>query len=1031
MKRIRVLLLCLAAAALLCLLPNNAQAATCAQEAATDNTIKESGSFGTNVTWTLTTDGTLAFSGTGPMRDCYSYYSLPWYGDGVKTVVIEEGITTIGYGAFYYCSSLTQVSIPDSVTSIGEYAFRECSKLTEVTLSGNVTEIGEGAFQRSGIKQITIPNGIKKIDVSTFSGCYSLESVTIPASVTYIDSQAFYYCTKLTEVALPSSLTGIGSSAFRGCSSLTRLAVHGKVTSIGTAAFSDCTALTGISIYGQLTTIEKDTFKNCSSLVSIYIPNTVTSIGPYAFYSCTSLPKLTIPNGVTAIGEYAFYGCNSLPELTIPDSVTTIGQYAFYGCTGLEQITFGKGLSSIGNLGFFNCSKLTALTLPDSLTYIGQRCFEICSGLETVSFGTGLKQIDEDAFCNCNALKGVYIKDLAAWCGVQFGSTNYYGYKTSPLDHTPNLYLNGELIRSLVLPSGLTSVSANAFRNCTNIVNLTIPQSVTTIGEDAFYNCTNLTHVLHIGSRESYVGIVADTGLPGVYTWCRDAAGDEIYTRNACVTKEHICSICEKSLWSEPWPAGSHSWTAATCTTPKTCSACGTTEGDALGHSGGVWFELTAPTCTETGMKARICDVCNETEVVTLAALGHSYSDQITDATCTESGFTTHTCSVCGDTYTDTPVAALGHSFGDWTQTLAPTCTQEGKEQRVCATCGTTEEQDVAALGHTNTSVVTQPTCTVDGYTTNTCSVCGTVTTTDIVAAKGHSWSAWIQTAAPSCTKEGTRIRFCNCGVRETEVLPKSHSLQNGICTACGVLESYNWVLSADANVTLELQQDLYVDLNGFDLTGTMKCNGFKVYGLDSTTNSYTCQSVGYFKCTDEGGEAVVPQNHFKDAETLRRYMTVEDENGYSFHRFYLGITHISLKPTTVGVGYKAVFYGDEMVAANLDSFGFTMCLEGNDPICASKAGESFVSGKTVTLRVDNFNVERYGETKLYASVMLKLKDGTVIESASCQMTMRSLVETLNANYTALTAEQIAAVAELIKKYGIIQTWKVENLFTA
>lgn len=87
-----------------------------------------------------------------------------------------------------------------------------------------------------------------------------------------------------------------------------------------------------------------------------------------------------------------------------------------------------------------------------------------------------------------------------------------------------------------------------------------------------------------------------------------------------------------------------------------------------------------------------------------------------------------------------------------------------------------------------------------------------------------------------------------------------------------------------------------------------------------------------------------------------------------------------------------------------------------------------FVSGKVITLRIDNYDVEKYGETDLYAAVMLKLSDGTVIESAQCAMTMRNLLETLNTNHTALTSQQLTMVADMIKKYAIISTWKVENL---
>ena len=102
---------------------------------------------GSNLTWTLDSDGTLTISGSGDMYD-YGFLSAPWYGSRsrVKSAVIAEGVTSIGRYAFDGCTSLTSVTIPDSVTSIGNGAFRGCTSLASVTIPDSVTSIGAWTF---------------------------------------------------------------------------------------------------------------------------------------------------------------------------------------------------------------------------------------------------------------------------------------------------------------------------------------------------------------------------------------------------------------------------------------------------------------------------------------------------------------------------------------------------------------------------------------------------------------------------------------------------------------------------------------------------------------------------------------------------------------------------------------------------------------------------------------------------------------------------------------------------------------------
>ena len=163
---------------------------------------------------------------------------------GCNNSTIPNGVTSIGYQAFYGCSGLTSVTIPNSVTSIGDMAFYGCSGLTSVTIGNSVTSIGYATFDGcSGLTSVTIGNSVTSIGYIAFSGCSGLTSVTIPNSVTSIGISAFSGCSGLTSVTIPNSVTSIGSSAFAGCSGLTSVTIPNSVTSIGSSAFYGCSGL--------------------------------------------------------------------------------------------------------------------------------------------------------------------------------------------------------------------------------------------------------------------------------------------------------------------------------------------------------------------------------------------------------------------------------------------------------------------------------------------------------------------------------------------------------------------------------------------------------------------------------------------------------------------------------------------------------------------------------------------------------------------------------------------------------------------
>jgi hypothetical protein len=231
---------------------------------------RTSGSCGDGVKWELTkaansNDLTLTISytgsGTGKMND-YTYpddsrsVNSPWYAkrDNIKTLIINNGVTSIGNYAFYECTSFTgSLTIPNSVTSIGECAFCWCYGFTGT---------------------LTIPNSVTSIGTQAFCGCSGLTgALTIPNSVTSIERHAFYGCRSLTGyLTIPNSVTAIRQHAFYGCSGLTgKLTIGSSVTAIGYQAFVKCGFTSIFSLPITPPEITDNTFDEVSKTIPVSV----------------------------------------------------------------------------------------------------------------------------------------------------------------------------------------------------------------------------------------------------------------------------------------------------------------------------------------------------------------------------------------------------------------------------------------------------------------------------------------------------------------------------------------------------------------------------------------------------------------------------------------------------------------------------------------------------------------------------------------------------------------------------------------
>ena len=229
---------------------------------------------------------------------------------------IHNDTRIITSDAFINCRSITSIVIPEGVISIGESTFNNCSLLESVVFRKGVSSIGDYAFYNcNSLTSVIIPDSVTSIGKAAFSHCYKLASIVIPDSVTNIGDSVFEECSALESVVIPGGVTSIPEMAFCGCTSLASVTIPDGVTSIGSGAFAACYALTSIKIPDSVTSIADSVFYECTSLTSIVIPDSVTSIEMGTFGVCSSLTSVVIGKGVKIIAEIAFIECSSLTDV--------------------------------------------------------------------------------------------------------------------------------------------------------------------------------------------------------------------------------------------------------------------------------------------------------------------------------------------------------------------------------------------------------------------------------------------------------------------------------------------------------------------------------------------------------------------------------------------------------------------------------------------------------------------------------------------------------------------------------------------
>lgn len=380
------------------------------------------GKCGDNLIWKLDSNGKLTISGTGEM---YNFNRLakegesnaiPWlnYRSQIKSVCVEEGVTSIGNSAFYNtswspsssqkdsievvslpdslrkigsagfckcnllssiefpdsvfsiengafsgCTSLMIIDLPDELIDLGSRAFEDCAKATEIKFNEKLQSIGESAFSNVKIEKLTIPNTIKCIENSAFKWCRYLKELVVEGDIN-LDFDAFAGCESLEKVSFNGKISGNCNSIFRECNELKEVSIpseykveSGEYYPIA-AVFSDCSSLniSNISFTDGAKWIDGVLF-SADNKKLLWYPKTLTAT------------SYNIPYGVEIIGSRSFKNQKNITHIGIPNSVNTIQSWAFQNCVSLDNIIIPDGVNEI--YCFQDCESLKSIVIPSSV----------------------------------------------------------------------------------------------------------------------------------------------------------------------------------------------------------------------------------------------------------------------------------------------------------------------------------------------------------------------------------------------------------------------------------------------------------------------------------------------------------------------------------------------------------------------------------------------------------------------------------------------------------------------------------------
>lgn len=456
--------------------------------------------------------------------------------------------------------------------------------------------------------------------ITDYSG--SAVSVAVPATVlgrpvTGIADGVFASHPEILRLDIPASVKSIGAGAFRDCTGLLTVTLPG-VTSIGDSAFSGCTSLYFVDVGDSLRTLGARAFSGCTSLASLTLPDTLESVGAAAFSGCTALSDLVLLSGGTRL--------SSLPADALPGGVNVVTAASMSENAAGATFTVAAGQASGAELGYrtvvggieiTSCrTSAAALVLPDTI-----------DGRAVISIGEG-------AFASgCGALRAVVLPRGVTSIGAgAFRGLSSLSYVRMP--DRLSAVLGGDSfrdcvsLRTIMVPEGTATVGMSAFAGCRSLELVTLPPTLGRILSGAFSGCTSLTRLYLRGDEPECGG---KNSTDDMMAFGLVPAGMKVYTEAGRTWST------TSALW---YPNG------------RSYSGGYVREALAVGHFYAE-SEYRAATCHSDGLRVFTCPFCGDSYSESSPMTEHEFvSMGVTD------GIETFRCRYCTANYTRARIEA-------------------------------------------------------------------------------------------------------------------------------------------------------------------------------------------------------------------------------------------------------------------------------------------------------------------------------------------------------------------------------------